>query len=376
MVSTKALKPAPFILKPKVAIIKASETIVSLPKSILSRTLDKSIASDLAFFHGRRFKIGWSHSNCLTVATTAMTSKSQTKQMSISNCHLFSGRIEHDASKTVIKQIKISSLEPHDSQAFINSIENHLQCQLNYSKIESQNQNDCPCFVPKDGTDILEQHHRLAAQNFDDTPLDGYLKTCYNVWSLCVALWGFQEELEDVSDADHIAIMLRRDLLSKWLENTVTDKNLLKSCESEVGYLPHLVTLLAAHKVNEACDLAFNNGDMNLSLLLSQSGGSSIVRSLVLKQLESWRLTEADKFVDVNRLKAMMLVSGISSFTSSNNSSITIYEDLDWVKSLAVSNFFSFSKYHLLIKLVLVLKILFFLTFRQMFGIYVHQLHL
>ena len=81
---------------------------------------------------------------------------------------------------------------------------------------------------------------------------------------------------------------------------------------------------------------------MNLSLLLAQSGGGKIVRALIgliAKQLQSWRETEADKFIDIHRLKAMMLVAGMSTYESSSGL-VNIYENLDWLKPLAVSFFF------------------------------------
>lgn len=274
----------------------------------------------------------------MTVGATAITLKGANQKSIAAASSLFGGRVQHDASRPVIKLVKLLSLEPNEPKTFVESIENHLKCQLGYSSIETDSESGCPRIEPKSGVAILQNHHQLSEQCLNDLPFDDYLSTCHNIWSLCVALWGHQEELDDIADADHIAIMLRRDLVSTWLENTVTDKELLKKGEVESGYLPHLLKLLAAHKINEACDLAFKNGDMNLSLLLSQSGGSNVVRSLVSKQFESWRLTEADRFIEVHRQKAMMLVAGLSSFESTSGK-INIYEDLDWMKSLAVSTF-------------------------------------
>lgn len=322
------------------ATIKASDKIVPLPESVQSKLKNKSIASDVGLYHGRRFRVGWSHANCLTILTTALTRKNQNQVTKIGDIfELFGGRSTNDTSKSVIKQVKIFSLQPKDAKTFEASIENHLQCQLKFSQRQSVIDTDCPYYVPINGTEALQQHYLLSEQNFADMPLNEFQKICLNVWSLLVTLWGYQEELEDIASDDHFAIMLRRDLFSKWIEDTVTEKGLLSRTESQGNYLQNLLKLLAAHKVNEACDLAFNNGDMNLSLLLAQTGSGNVVRALVAKQLQSWRETEADKFVDVHRLKAMMLVSGIATYESSKGL-VNIYEDLDWVKSLAVSNHF------------------------------------
>lgn len=345
----KPFKCLPLILKPKVANIRASDNIIPIAESILAKTKFRSIASDMALFHGRRFRIGWSHSNRLTLLTTSITDLNQTQLTNIGEiATLFSGRDESDTSKSVIKQIKIFSLSANESKMFFRSIENHLQCRFEFSDRNTISDSDCPYYVPTNGIEALQLHHKLAADNFNEFPLSEFHKISLNVWSLCVALWGYQEELEDINNDNHIAIMLRRDLFSKWLENTVNDKESMKRTDSEVNYLQHLLELLTGHKVNEACELAFNNGDLNLSLLLAESGGSNVVRALVAKQLQSWRETEADKFIDVHRLKAMMLVSGQSTFVWSDPTKglINIYERLDWMKSLAVN-------YYILIKLKL-----------------------
>lgn len=341
MIQAKTFKPIPLVVKPKVATIRASEKIVTLSESLQSKVKNKSIASDVALYHGRRFKIGWSHTNRLTILTTAMTSKNQNQLTNISEISdLFNGRSKNDTSKSVLKQLKIFSLQPKDSKTFDASIKNHLECQLKFSQRQSVIDSDCPYYIPINGIEALQQHYLLAEQNHHDMPLNDFQKISLNVWSLLVTLWGYQEELDEVTDDEHFAIMLRRDLFSKWLEDTVTDKKLLNRTESQGNYLQNLLNLLTAHKVNEACDLAFSNGDMNLSLLLAQSSGGNVVRALVAKQLQSWRETEADKFVDIHRIKAMMLTSGMSTYESSQGL-VNVYEELDWIKSLAVGVFFS-----------------------------------
>lgn len=334
--SAKVFKPIPLILKPKIATIRASDKIVPFRESIQSKLASKNIAADVALYHGRRFKIGWNHANRLTILTTSTTYKDRAQLTDLSDISvLFGGRAVSDTSMPVVKQLKIFSLQSNDAKKFEASIQNHLNCQLQFSQRQSTVDSDCPHLVPINGIEALQQHHLLAKQNFGEAPLNEFQKISVNVWSLLVTLWGYQEELDDIANDDHFAIMLRRDLFSKWIEDTVTDKNLLKRTESQRRYLQNLLNLLTAHKVSDACELAFSNGDMNLSLLLAQTGGGNVVRALVAKQLQSWRETEADKFVDTHRLKAMMLVSGMSTYESSQGL-VNIYEDLDWVKSLAV----------------------------------------
>lgn len=330
-----AFKPIPFLLKPKIATIRATDKVVPLADSVQAKLLGKSIASDMALYHGRRFKVGWSHANCLTILTTAMTGRNLNQMTNLSNVSLFSGRSQNDTSKSIVKQVKIFSIQSKDEKTFIASIENHLECQLNFSQRQSIADSDCPHLVPINGVEALQQHYLLTKQNFGERPLNEFEKVSLNVWSLLVTLWGYQEELEEATNDEHFAIMLRRDLFSKWLEDTVTDKNLLKRTESQGPYLQNLLNLLTAHKVIEACELAFSNNDMNLSLLLAQIGGNKIVRALLAKQLQSWQETEADKFIDIHRIKAMMLVAGIPTYESSQGP-VNIYDGLEWIKSLAV----------------------------------------
>lgn len=337
LISAKAFKSIPLMLKPKIATIRAANKIVPLTESILSKLRNTNIASDMALYHGRRFKVGWSHANGLTILTTSMIGKNLNQRTNLYDISaLFSGRSANDTSKTIVKQVKMFSCQWKDENTFESSIRNYLECQLKFSQRIAVVDSDCPHLEPINGIEALQQQYKLAEQNYADTPLDDFQQISLNVWSLLVTLWGSQDELDNIANDDHFAIMLRRDLFSKWIEDTVTDKNLLKRTESQGRYLQNLLNLLTAHKVNEACELAFNNGDMNLSLLLAQTGGGNVVRALIAKQLQSWRETEADKFIDVHRLKAMMLVAGMSTFESSDGL-VNIYENLDWLKSLAVN---------------------------------------
>lgn len=191
LIATKNFKPLPLILKPKVATIRASEKVVPLAESLQAKIANKSISSDVALFHGRRFKVGWSHSNRLTILTSAFTSKNQNPNLltDINNISdLFASRLVNDMSKAVIKQVKIFSLQPKDMKTFKASIQNHLLCQMSFSQRQSVSNSDCPYFVSINGIEALKQHHSLAEQIFDGMPLDEFQKISLNVWSLLVTL--------------------------------------------------------------------------------------------------------------------------------------------------------------------------------------------
>lgn len=232
-----------------------------------------------------------------------------------------------------MQNLKIASLSYVKPKLFQKSIENHLKCQLKHAEAEVNDSSDCPYFTPNGGTQALQDHFELSE---DNASLGEFEEFCETVWALCIALWGTQEDLEDVKQDNHVSIMQRRELFSDWLENVVTEKKLAKQAADTSGNLQPILNLLTCHKVTEACELAFRSNNMNLSLLLAQACSSKVVQALTRMQLESWKGIEADKFVDVDYIKAMMLVAGVSSFDSSVGP-VNIYDNMEWLKALAVS---------------------------------------
>lgn len=247
---------------------------------------------------------------------------------------LFSGRGNKDYTRAVLLNFKIASTKPINS--FAASIENHLQTQLKYSRIESGSVGDCPHIKTTGGPTILFEHYEVAKANAKLGSSQSYSVT---VWSLCNALWGEQEELEGLDEHSHLTVVRRRELLSDWLETVVTDKQSIREAQTQSSYLSHLLELLSCHKVPDACELAFNNDDMKMSFLLAQLSGGPAVRQLSQHQLSLWQDIEADKFIAVDRLKAYMLVAGIP-LVSSSHGAINIYKDLIWLKAFAVGSTF------------------------------------
>lgn len=246
--------------------------------------------------------------------------------------NLFKGRNKTDTSPAVVQSLQIASLEYMKPKYFQKSIENHLKCQLKHAESEVNANSDCPYFLPNGGTKALQDHFELAEENEN---LGTFDELCGTIWALCVALWGEQEDLENIKEDSHVSIMLRRELFSDWLENVVTEKKISKQDQTS-GHLKPILNLLTCHKVTEACELAFKSNNMNLSLLLAQTCSSKVVRALTQMQLESWKSIEADKFIDVDYLKALMLVAGVASFESLFGS-VNIYESMDWLKAIAIN---------------------------------------
>lgn len=237
-----------------------------------------------------------------------------------------------DNPSSLIHKIKITSSRYYEN--FEKSVQNHLRIQLNHSlKVEVEN-SDCPFMKSSGGTELLMQH-LIEAKKLQK--LGDFEEYIASVWSLCQALWGDHEELENQNPSSHLSIMCRKNLFSEWLENEVTtQKSILASASSKSGYLEHLFDLLTCHKVYDACELAFRNDDANLSLLLAQISGGPTIRQIMQHQLSSWQKVEADKFISVERLKIFMLIAGIS-LMSSYHGALNVLADINWLKALAVN---------------------------------------
>lgn len=236
-----------------------------------------------------------------------------------------------------MQHVKITSIQHYEN--FKTSIVDHLQIQLRNSLQQEAEGSECPWIKSDAGTDLIVKHLDEAIKQLNLGPLEEY---AVSVWSLCLALWGEHEELEGREPSSHFTIMCRRNLLSEWLENTLTDKDLLTKNVSKHSYLDHMLELLMCHKVTEACELAFNYDDANLALLLSQLSSGPTVRQLMEDQLAAWHKNKADAFIQVERLKMFMLVAGVALMNSAHGP-INTLEGLEWIKVLAVG-FFKYFK--------------------------------
>ncbi|KAJ6638700.1 Nuclear pore complex protein Nup98-Nup96 [Pseudolycoriella hygida] len=331
--TTKVVRPsgpksAPLVVKPKVALIRFPNTVVPLDKSICNE-LNGRCASDVALMRSRSFKVGWGPQNKIFILNTINNSHklaNKTDQLQL----LLKGRMKDDNSGNLVQGLQIASM--NTIRAFQESIEDHLSIQLKFSTKHRVDDSDCPYIRSDSGTQIINEHLNIAKVNVKLGDVGDYI---LSVWSLLNALWGDQEELDGQEINSHLTIMRRKELLSEWLEDVVSCKA-SKSLDnsSADGYLNHLLQLLSCHKVDDACNLAFNNNDMNLALLMAQLSSGPTVRQLIQHQLSTWQEVEADKFVKVQRLKVMMLVAGVPLITSANGP-INIFEDMDWLKAFA-----------------------------------------
>lgn len=324
------VKYQPLILKPKVAQVKSHASTIPFENSLAFR-LQGKCAADFGIFNSRKFKTCFGPQNTLIIPSTKNSALKKIKDENLESLHeLFQGRQPKDFSQTILLRLKISSAQHIDH--FEKSIIDHLEIQLKNSHQVEIDSSDCPMIKSNNGTKLIVQHLEESMKLLNLGPLEEY---AVSVWSLCLALWGEHEELEDSDPTSHHAVMWRRNLLSQWLETTLTDKDLLTKSVTKNTYIDHLTDLLLSHKVIEGCELAFKYDDANLSLLLAQLSSGPVVKQLMEDQLAAWHKVEADKFISVERLKLFMLVAGVPLMDSSHGP-INTLEGLEWINVLAL----------------------------------------
>lgn len=338
---TRPLGPrsAPLHVRPKIALVRIPRTILPLASSLLDQLAGcREAAVDVAFEMGRRFRIGWTAPNAmLSLNTLAGSQRLQRNRKFAMDApqlvaDLYAGRRADDCSRAVLVLSRIESAAPISALAA--SIEPHLQLQLSRSQLSEVN-GSCPRIRIESSTTgtstLFVEHLEIARTTARLGSTDEYVST---VWSLCDALWGYQEELDGIETGAHLSVMRRRELLSDWLEAVVADAQHAR--HSKASYLDHLLDLLNTHRVAEACDLSFNNNDINLALLLAQLSGGPAVRQLVQHQMCAWQEVQADTHIAPERLRAYMLVAGVS-LISSAHGAINIYAELDWLRAFALN---------------------------------------
>jgi len=212
------------------------------------------------------------------------------------------------------------------------SIVPHLEVQLSDCLSVKVEDSECPYIHPDSGTKLVSKHFSESLKQRNAGLKEDY---AVSVWSLLFALWGDHDELVDLEKNSHYMVMCRRNLLSEWLENTLMGKDLLSKKVSSHSYLDHMLELLSCHRVNEACELAFNYDDANLALVLAQLSSGAVFRLLMEEQLYAWQQSKSDKYIDLERLKMYMLAAGVPMMQSSKGA-INLLEDNNWLTVLAM----------------------------------------
>ncbi|XP_032457779.1 nuclear pore complex protein Nup98-Nup96 isoform X2 [Nasonia vitripennis] len=223
-----------------------------------------------------------------------------------------------------------------DSLAVKASIENHLNIQLQYSKIDKDKCNLAIVSLDRStNLEALHAHKNEAIKEVNEANKNSILINYIgDVWKLCESLWGRSLDLENISNSSHELAMQRKEALSDWLKS-ITAQIIQHDLAVNEKNDQIIFSLLSANQLEEACKLALENGDHCLALLLSQMGGTLTVRELIKQQIELWHDTNVDENLSVDRLKLFMLIAGLPTF-SRQNKTIDVYGGLDWKRTFAI----------------------------------------
>lgn len=106
--------------------------------------------------------------------------------------------------------------------------------------------------------------------------------------------------------------LMRRAEFSYWLQESVYHRVQEDiSSLDESSDLEHIFLLLTGRQLDAAVELAASRGDVRLSCLLSQAGGSPATRSDIAHQLDIWRKNGMDfNFFEANRVRLLELLAG------------------------------------------------------------------
>ncbi|XP_046478891.1 nuclear pore complex protein Nup98-Nup96 isoform X1 [Neodiprion pinetum] len=324
----------PPIVKPATVVLQFSSEVLPLKESIVGK-LNARCVADIGIQMGRSFRVGWG-------PDLTLVSLSTQKQAAIVPLHgkfsdlgsYVSGRLSNDTTSSIVQRLQIVGGGGDDVEhieTFKESIVGHLRIQLNHCILGHEG--DCPVVGAGAGPATLHAHCNLAQELADSSNSDPLASYTSHVWNLSVALWGNLPDIQSESDEmKHQNVMVRREALSEWLENVIMETVLKETPEDDPSDKT-ILSLLSAHKLEDACKIAREAGDHCSALLMAQLGGPPSVKELIKQQLAMWQHTEVDTELSPDKLKLFMLVAG-EPLICIKNGCVNVCEDLEWKQAL------------------------------------------
>lgn len=147
------------------------------------------------------------------------------------------------------------------------------------------------------------------------------IKVLFSSRKMCGHLKSVEDEEEDMladgresyPDVDEDALpLMRRAEFSYWLQESVYHRVQEEvALLDESNDLEHILLLLSGRQLDAAVELSASRGDVRLSCLLSQAGGSTENRSDISHQLDLWRKNGMDfNFIEEDRVRLFELLAG------------------------------------------------------------------
>nr|DBA32194.1 TPA: hypothetical protein GDO54_000004 [Pyxicephalus adspersus] len=329
--------PAPDI-QLKTVGTRRQQGMVPLGKSVCFGR-DKMLI-DMGLFMGRSFRVGWGpnwtliHSGDVIseYSTMEKTKKSENLDYGFLPKPITAKSLADSPFKVHLEKLSLEE-KGKDLQSYLIP----LEIELKNSTIKSE---PCPLLVPNPGFAAIHDYAGwINEESREPSELETVIKQWYLTWTMCKALWGQLRDLETSLDEtnEYVERLERRKAFSHWLAETAAER-----IESEVVMhqkersIEAVFSYLTGCRISEACRLAQRSGDHRLSMMLSQLVGNQQLQELITMQLEDWQKQQVDRFIQEERLKVYVLLSGTAVWQSSDKRTINVCSQLDWKRALAI----------------------------------------
>ncbi|XP_063392013.1 nuclear pore complex protein Nup98-Nup96 [Cydia fagiglandana] len=317
----------PLIVNPEKIVLKYHRKVLPFKLTIAGK-LDAACIADLSVSRARHSRVGFGPGGAMVFASTydALVDLPRAAQLSEIGKYV-AGRAEDDWSEPVVARLAIGQTDTTTN--FMATLTKQMETLLEWSTslpAEESAGEHCPRLTlkeaPRDRREALRALREHAAQDRDRKTKFGVSGAyCYEVWTLCEALWGADLDNGGVPGTDDLSVVNRHRELLRWLTEAVaaiTDRELERPCKPEPedetdGHSARVWTLLLGGRLLEACKVSRDHGDMHMATLIAQAAGDGVFRSLIARQLSQWRECGAESAVSAHRLASLQLLAGLES---------------------------------------------------------------
>ncbi|XP_063630836.1 nuclear pore complex protein Nup98-Nup96-like [Cydia splendana] len=317
----------PLIVNPEKIVLKYHRKVLPFKLTIAGK-LDAACIADLSVSRARHSRVGFGPGGAMVFASTydALVDLPRAAQLSEIGKYV-AGRAEDDWSEPVVARLAIGQTDTTTN--FMTTLTKQMETLLEWSTsfpAEESAEEHCPRLTlkeaPRDRREALRALRERAGQDRDRKTKFGVSGAyCYEVWTLCEALWGADLDNGGVPGTDDLSVVNRHRELLRWLTEAVaaiTDRELERPCKPEAedetdGHSARVWTLLLGGRLLEACKVSRDHGDMHMASLIAQAAGDGVFRSLIARQLSQWRECGAESTVSAHRLASLQLLAGLES---------------------------------------------------------------
>jgi len=295
--------------------------------------------ADAGLSHSREFNVRWCNNmNLVHSGDTLTLDNALTKKVTAS---IFTGNFVPPSSafglgNSTVHLEKIEKKSNGDLKKFFEDI---LETSLSNTLFQPGTSTQLEQLKIKDGVAALADYQAKAASYrlATTSPDIGEFNMQSSVWNLVDALWG---KLDDDVNTQYEIHAARRESFSQWLSGIV-DSDVQGAISADKvrdeGHLSVIFSLLSANKVREACKVARENKEVRLAFLLSQVSGEYQLKNYMRSQLCLWEERNVDLYMNADRLKLYILLSGMMVWKSIKSSTlINLCENVDWKRALAL----------------------------------------